>query len=243
MKSFLFLVFLFLGCGFQAKAKKQTLDFNRSSYPVSKFVVVCDTFSFGKIDLIKILVSPKSQSGQGFSCRSWLLVNNKQHKKLQSIYFDIEALGGCSGIYVPSKQPLKSFFILSKFGDYDGRTLIVDTNGKIFSVKGGAFVISPDKKFVFTDWDSDVSGISVFDIQNKKVVLNKEMQDEDRIKSFYSIKGKFYVSFEENGFYGYIDVKSNRFMKAKISNDLFKNVKPLNKYNEVLNLNKCNCGL
>jgi len=118
-------------------------------YPREKFQIKLDTISFSKLNIEIRQVKTIDNSGQdstSFYCRGWLTIK-KGNKILVKQYFkSIEGVGGCSGFFIPARQPRKDYFIFSKFGDYDGSIYIFDTTGKLEQKAGGIFYISKDKR-------------------------------------------------------------------------------------------------
>jgi hypothetical protein len=83
------------------------------------------------------MIHPKKNTANQFACRAWLYIR-KNRKTVSKKFYDIDPVGSCSGLYLPSQQPLKDYFIISKFGDYDGETLLIDASGKLTTLQGGA---------------------------------------------------------------------------------------------------------
>lgn len=246
MRQILSITFLLLTIQSFGQKNKQNLQFNKTYYPASKFVNIADTSYLGQVKIIANMSHPIKNSDANFSCRSWLAIL-KNNKVITRKFYDIEAVGGCAGLYKPTIQPCKNYFILSKFGDYAGQTLIVDTNGKLTILTGGAFSISTDKHYLFATYDSDVSGITIYDLKNKKIILSKESSGEERFNEFYFEDGTYFVSMEHNDTskemsVGKLDIKNKKITVVKKPNSFLKNKLKLKMYNEVQSLAKCNCG-
>jgi len=226
--------------------KAQQNDFNKKNYPTSAFQIKSDTSSFGALKIVVTMVHPQNEVTAKFSCRTWLTIM-KNGKRLKQKSYNIEPVGGCSGVYIPRKQPCKNYFILSKFGDYEGQTLLIDIDGKLTTLKGGSFSISNDGNYLFSIFDSDVSGITVYDLKHKKIVLSAERNDDKRYSDVYFKDGKYFVSFEEETnatatSVGRIDVRQGMIYVTKIANSFLKNDAKLPVFNEVKSLQHCNCG-
>jgi len=120
-----------------------------------------------------------------FSCKG-LIRTIKTNKLIDEInYGIIDAVGSNFGITFSKNQNNENLFIASKFGDYDGEIIIVDENGKIQSFKGGQYFVTKNGKYLVSEWYSDLSGLTIYDLKNKKICLNKEFD-------FYL--GKWYFS-------------------------------------------------
>ncbi len=246
MRSILIITLLFFTASLWGHQNKQNLQFKLNDYPESIFVSKSDTFFLGQVQIIITMTHPKNSSVSNFQCRSWLTIK-KNNKILSQIYYDIEPVGGCSGLYTPSKQPCKDYFIISKFGDYKGETLIIDNLGKLTSLAGGEFSISKDNNYLFTSFDSDISGVTIYDLKIHKVVLAKENNDENRYNEFYFQEGTYYVSLDSDKAVkdisvGVIDIKNKNLTVVKKPAAFLKKHNKLETYNAVQSLRKCNCG-
>ncbi len=246
MKYFYVIITFLLSANCFSQEQKQIPQFKKSSYPDSKFITKCDTFKLGLVNIIITMTQPKENSSEKFSCRSWLTIR-KKNKIIHQEFYDIEPVGGCSGLYVPAIQPCSNYFIFSKFGDYNGQTLIIDSTGKLTTLTGGAFSISNNKNYLFATYDSDISGITVYDLKNKKTVLSQESKDERQFLNFYFQDNKYFVSiFNDKPTstvpVGFIDIKNKKIVIIKKQKTFLKKSCKLNTYNAVQNLSKCNCG-
>ncbi|MEI6184901.1 MAG: hypothetical protein WCP65_05180, partial [Bacteroidota bacterium] len=109
------------------------------------------------------------------------------------------------------------------------------------------FSVSADNNYLFTMHDSDVPGITIYDIKNKKIVLNDERNDDEQYNEFYYQKGKYYVSFvAEAGAkelsFGTIDLKNKKLEVIKKTASFLKSTNKMQVYNSVESLTNCNCG-
>lgn len=244
MKVNVLLIVLFSTFSVVAQTKKAVVAFNPSDYPSTGYRISSDTTWFGSLQIVRTMVHPRNTSTAKFHCRSWLTIQ-LHHKVLTQKFYDIEPVGGCSGLYVPKEQPCRGYFILSKFGDYQGETLLIDSSGKLTVIKGGSFSITKDKHYLFTLYDSDVSGMSVYDLNLHKLVWSREAKGEVRYNDFFMQDGKYYVSFsnEENlTQVGLMDFKSKQIQMQKKSGTSSNPSYKLTMYNDVQDLEQCNCG-
>ena len=246
MRHILIVTFLFLTNCLLAQQNKQVLQFKKKDYPALKYVTKSDTSLLGQVQVIITMTHPKNSSFAKFLCRSWLTIK-KNDKIINQKYYDIEPIGGCSGLYPPIKQPCKDYFIISKFGDYKGQTLLIDTSGKLITLTGGSFSISPDNKYLLSTYDSDVSGITIYDLKKKKLVFSKENEDDKLYNEFYFQEGSYFISLENDTSskeisVGIIDFKNQKVIVANKKQSFLKESNRLKTYNAVQSLSKCNCG-
>jgi len=124
-------------------------------------------------------------------CKAEILVSNN-NKLLDSLKFDaIEALGGCYGFIVYS-QLIDNHLIISKYGDYDGRTIVINENGRMVSIVGGNVYYDEESSLLFSIYDSDLSGFSIYDLNSDMLLL--EMEDMSaRPIGFYKNNNSFYI--------------------------------------------------
>lgn len=225
---------------------KPILSFKRNAYPASKFIINSDTSLFGQVQIIITMTHPKSSSDAKYFCHSWL-TTKKNNKVLTQKYYDIEPVGGCSGLYVPSTQPCGEYFIISKFGDYDGQTLIIDTTGKLTTLKGGSFSVSKDKKYLFATFDSDVPGLTIYDLKNRQLIFSKESDGEVEYRGFYCQDSSYFVSIYNDDTskeisVGTIDFQNKKIKLTKKNRSFLKKMNKLKDYNSIQSLSKCDCG-
>jgi hypothetical protein len=166
------------------------IAFDAANYPAETYYIKTQLYTFNNFQIEITHVSPKENNQAGFVCRYWLIVKSG-NKVIDGLYYDnSESLGGCSGIYVDKLQP-KNYFILTKFGDYNGELLLIDNTGKIQKYHGGIYHISDDLKYLFSTYDSDLSGITIFDLSKNKVVFTSD-DLKDYIYGFYYRDGKYF---------------------------------------------------
>jgi hypothetical protein len=112
-----------------------------------------------------------------FSCKGILRTIKSGKIKDEINYGNIEPVGSSFGITFSKKQKLSDLFIVSKFGDYGGEIIIIDLNGKITSLNGGQYFVTDNERFLVSTWDSDLSGLTIYDLNKKQVCLNKELNN------------------------------------------------------------------
>ncbi|WP_299135702.1 SH3 domain-containing protein [uncultured Tenacibaculum sp.] len=145
---------------------------------------------------IKIIQIKPSTDFYNFSCKG--LIRTIKDKKLvdEISYPEIEAVGGNHGITFSKNQNVPNLFIASKFGDYNGEIMIVDLNGKISKFEGGQYFITKNKKYLISTWDSDLSGLTIYDLKNKQIKFKKEL---DFYLGNWYYKDNIYYAPEWNG--------------------------------------------
>ena len=104
--------------------------------------------------------------------------------KIDSINFsEIEPVGGHYGLLIYNEL-IKDHIVISKFGDYDGQTIIINKKGQKFITIGGCVSVDTESGLLFSIYNSDLAGFSVFDLnEDKEVFIMVDI--EDRPREFY----------------------------------------------------------
>jgi hypothetical protein len=116
---------------------------------------------------------------------------------IDSIKFnDIDAVGGHYGLLV-YPELVKNHIIISKYGDYNGETILINDKGEKFITIGGYSYLDNNSGLLFSVWDSDLTGFSIFDLNTDQEIF--EITDtEERPQEFYK-------AFNDQYFYSAIN--------------------------------------
>ena len=275
--SYLVLLITFL-CVTQDLFSQKTVDyikqFKTKDYPTSMFQIRYDSVNFLNYSILIVHVYNVSYPGivdstytlrdsNYFDCRGWLFI--KQGKKvIHTIYYSgLNAVGGCSGIYLPHVQPRKDYFLIVKYGDYDGNIIILDAYGNVTKEMGGSIEVSPDKRYLFSDYDSDLPGVTIYDFEKHKTLLTPDSLEidsglgEPQIGRWYYQDNKYiarvYTDAEEGEYPDTVhitiatyDTKKNKIVYSKKDKGFLKNSNLLPGSFDVSvfsdTTNRCNCG-
>lgn len=236
---------LFLAFAFLAKGQDFKL-FSDNDYPLDQFEINKKSFNFSKFEVQLIQLSSKGKlDGNSIFCRSWLSLLDEGSLKSQIHYENIEAVGGCAGIYVPDQQPIPGYLIGSKFGDYNGQLIVVNHLGEIKTYLGGIFYVSKDRKYLFSNYDSDLNGLTVIDMENNEVLFESEI--EKYLADWYYFDSKYYAVISED----YVQnsnieilefhVRSRKIEYRKVDLNSIDERNMLPRYNLILSAKDCNC--
>lgn len=187
--------FFFIWACFNAlPALSQSTDyqaFNQALYSALEYRVRADTFPFHQYTISVIRVQNNASGKKDFSCRGWVLVSKNKILTDSVYYGQMDANGGNAGLFVPQKQPLQAYFMVTKLGDYDGQIIIIDTTGKIKTDVGGNILITPDKKYVYAEYSTDIDfGLSVFNISKNRFEFSCD--STPTLEGWFNVKGKAY---------------------------------------------------
>lgn len=153
-----------------------------------------DTFKLGDVAVMTKQEFP-SEKNSFFSCHSSLFVLRDSQKIDSLKYRGIEALGGHFGFR--NIQKIDSHLIITKHGGYDGRTIIINPKGTIFNLIGGQPFLDKEKNYLFSIYDSDLSGFSIFDLTTDSLLLAIE-HFEERPKSFHkAFNNRYFITFHD----------------------------------------------
>jgi len=205
-------------CGQEKPAHRATKPFHPKEYPAEKFQVTKNDYAFG--DLTVRVIDVKNRGGIASSephfCSAWVEVLKSTQLLKRFYYGDIEPVGANYGAFVPKQQPSDDYFAVVKEGDYDGRLLLIDHEGKVVDLPGGFYFVTPDKKLLFSLYSSDSPGLAVFDLANHHVVLQpKDLLDPD--KWYHDSKGYFFTDPDNPGSASRPDFRNHRFVSFKVS--------------------------
>lgn len=242
----------FLFCLFTLTALGQRDNyrpFRASDYPPNKYSVKSDTFIFRnfKIEVTHTkLLDYKTFDSTATYCRLWLTVKDGNTIVDKFYVSSCEAVGGCSGIYASNEQASKEYFILSKFGDYDGQIIIIDKSGKIKTFVGGHYYLSPDNKYLFSPYSSDLAGLTVYDLVNNKVLFTSDNLQTYLAdfylcnKNYFAIVSEEVKELDQTNIVTF-DFKTNTLIKSKVPDSYISRAKRLKSYN-VFQHTPCDCG-
>lgn len=164
----------------------------------------------------------------------------------QRFFKAIDAVGSCYGIFLPLLQPRNDYFILSKLGDYDGRIFIIDAKGNVTEKLGGQFYVSKDKRYLFSHYYSDESGLTVFDFTTGQTIFLEIITP--RLFEWYYKDNKYIRVDLLNGQisstdYYYFESVTKKLILFKQNKDYLKPEDKLTPYNDKNTRRFCNCGL
>jgi len=220
-------------------------SFRRSDYPVEKYQITSDSIRFSEF-IIEVRQVRNKSGYEPFSCRAWLTISSNGKPMYQKYFRAIDAVGSCYGIFIPLSQPRTDYFILSKLGDYDGRIFIIDSKGVVTEKPGGQFYVSKDKRYLFSDYYSDESGITVFDFNTGQTLFSETITP--RLYEWYQKDNKFISRVDlingqaSSTDYYYFDLSTKKLIPFKQNKDYIKTEDKLLPYNDNNTRRFCNCG-
>lgn len=150
--------------------------FIAKQYPSDDFSVSQTDFKHGNvlIGIIEAKRISKKYDEQPYLCRTWLEVKRSNKAIYQKYFDDIDSAAFSYGLFIPKKQPPSPYFAVVKNGDYDGRLFLVSKDGKVFDLMGGFYFITGNKRYLFSSYASDASGLVVFDLLAGRVVFSSD---------------------------------------------------------------------
>lgn len=160
------------------------------------------SFTIGDIN---VTLSHIKGDGEQFYCKSKLLICNDSIF-IDSLVFTPEPVGGSYGISNP--YYLENHLVFTKHGDYNGRTIIINDQGQVHNLIGGENFYDSEAKMLFTLYESDLSGLAVFSLENDSLIFEMPQINEQPV-SFHKAFGKryFVIAFDENSEKVYMEIE------------------------------------
>jgi len=176
-----------------------------------------------------------------------LYVNDSLINQIE--YKSIESLGGYSGLFIDKDPVIANNFIITKHGDYDGRTILIKNNGKIEDLPGGIYFLSEDKNLLFSEHLQDCCDeFLIYDLKKEKVIFTSEFNNEginhDVIRFFRMGKIIYVLTYNENvlnGIYRY-DNNKNKLEKIKSTKINTKKLIKIRLLPDAVNMSQCECN-
>lgn len=122
-------------------------------------------------------------------CKSEIVIS-KEGVELNKVKFLSEPVGGNFGISKGTQ--INDHFIFTKHGDYNGRTLVINEEGKLFDIIGGENFYDSTADLLFTIYESDMPGFAVFDLKADTMMLTMEGTEEQPI-SMHKDEGRYFM--------------------------------------------------
>jgi hypothetical protein len=211
----------------------ESKPFTPTDFPESISKIYLHTMLNGKIvvQAIQLKRLNDKQSNPRY-CRAWVsYARTKDNKSIPCNYFeDINPLGGAYGLYFPNNTMPNNYRCIVKLGDYDGRLMIINDEGKYWNLPGGSFFLSKDKQYLFSTHECDSpTGIAVFDLKNATTVFetNEKAKEVSPIvdKWYFDGTDYFFTTKEGDGSVPkgdereifVFDVKGRKLDKKKVS--------------------------
>lgn len=252
MKNILIVVFSIVVTVCFGQSNDKYEPFTSSDYSAAKYIVKLDTIHFSKFNIE--IRQVKTLDGFGwdstsFYCRGWIIIKQGEKIITQQFLKYIEPVGGCSGLFIPETQPRNDFFIFSKFGDYQGSIFILDTNGILTEKAGGTFYISNDKRYLFSNYDSDAAGLTVFDLNKRQLLYSDIDNIPNNLGAWYFDNGKYFARAydydssdnDQKIKIATFDFTTKKIVITTVDKSFLKEEKQLKVYND-FQYKDCNCG-
>ncbi|BDD08324.1 hypothetical protein FUAX_07560 [Fulvitalea axinellae] len=156
-----------------------------------KQTITIDTTLFEDLKVIlKQELSPEGVSS--FLCHSFLKVY-KSGQLVDSLTFkNIEAVG--KGLGMTSPIEIDNHLVLTKHGSYDGRTIIINKEGRVFNFAGGENFYNKIDKTIISFYDSDLNGLSVFDLKSDSLIISITNHEDSPVSVYRDAKNRIFIN-------------------------------------------------
>ena len=167
-------IFIFVSLFHFSNGSSKWEDFKLNEYPTRDNKIWQKQITHGdlSIELVGIKKNRAPKSKYSFTYRAWINVTRNSKSIFKRYFSDIDTAGSSAGLSVPTIQPSDSYVAIVKKGDYDGRLFLIQKDGIVFDLMGGHYFISKDHRYLFSEYDSDISGLAIFDIKLGKVIFS-----------------------------------------------------------------------
>ena len=210
------LLLIFLLGSPQSLPSKKSPAFDPKAYPPNKFKITRKDYPLGDITVRITQVRNEGYTMPPDTCRAWLEVKRGDQLLKRLYYANIEPVGGDYGIFVPKQQPSADYFVAVKDGDYDGRLFLVGKDGEVANLIGGSYFITADRKFLVSEYSSDLHAIVVYDLGENRKVL--ESRDIPEIDTWYrDDAGYFFTEYGKPGHADRLDLVNGTLTKIRVT--------------------------
>jgi len=242
--------YLMPSIGISAELEPVSRLFIANDYPSKQFKISVTEIKNGNTKIkIRQVKRTKPFDHVPHVCRAWLDVEKSSKVIFSRYYDDIEPVGFSYGLFVPKKQPNPPYLAVVKNGDYDGRLFIFKTDGEVHDLLGGSYFLTKDKRYIFSQYASDASGLAVFDLVVGKVVFSSYKLPY--IYKWYEMNGNYFFTeaewrdnsgkaSEKAGTVHIFDFKLKNLVEKKVFPSYFKKAKVVDwdfdprKYNDCI---------
>ena len=128
-------------------------------------------------------------------CHAMIRVLKDKQSIDSLVYKEIDPVGSNYGLSV-YPELFEGHLVIAKFGGYDGRTIIINSKGKLFDFPGG--IIFPDitSGLLFSFYYSDLGRLSVFDLKTDCLLFSSEDLDDKPYLMYKNNEGRYFYSAE-----------------------------------------------
>jgi hypothetical protein len=129
-------------------------------------------------------------------CRAMIRIVRNVWQIDSLVYPELEPVGSHYGLLVYSEL-FHDHLVISKFNDYDGQTVIINNQGKVFEFPGGYISYDQSKELLFSGYASDLGGLSVFDLKSDCLLFSTTNLDDHPNLIYQNKDGKYFFSADQ----------------------------------------------
>ena len=161
-------------------------------------------FTLGDVDIETSQAKTIGQD-QTASVTSTLVVKRGDAVVQQVSYAAAGSDSPALGLTVPKAQPVPNYFIALKNDGAVSRLLLVNLQGRMWDLAGGAYFLSRDGRYLISDGHAQGGGLTIFDLTRQQIVVELEHANalglEDlplsQAKRYWSARFGFICTAEE----------------------------------------------
>lgn len=225
--------------------------YNAADYPADQYTTRTEEKSLGEIKVELVHVQSKGLT-EDPECKAWLTVKKGNKVMGQMFFDDISPDYGPAGIFFPTKQPREDMLIAMKFGDYDGKLIIVDRDGNLNVAPGGDFYLSEDNDMIFSNYSADQAGVTILDLDKNKLIVSDSGEMENKLGQWYFQDDKYFSVAKPKDdadtaqlTIGTLDMKKKKIIFTQVDKDYPQKDSKLKFYSfyaDPANKGNCSCG-
>ncbi|MFZ4713255.1 MAG: hypothetical protein ACOYL6_06075 [Bacteriovoracaceae bacterium] len=131
----------------------------------------------------------------------------KSHQIFSSLNFEkIKSTGGHAAVYMSRRQHLEDVFLIYKFGDFNSRTILVNSDGKLFDLPGGEVFHDESAHLLFflRNYETEpYAEYAAYDVKKKMILFHykdsaKHHAFNDQLHYKVMKAGKLYYALSTN---------------------------------------------
>jgi hypothetical protein len=210
----------------------QHLPFDPGRFPASKFSIEQKRLAFGPLTIQLTQAWPLHYEGNDpifHGCSAFVEVR-RGSQFLDARSFEAIGVGSPLGLILPKHQPLAEYFMLVKTGDYDSRTILVGTDGRVRVLGGDKIVIDAADGWLISDSGPAEDGtVRIFDYRQGRQVFQQHSPDYEGhpIAGWYRWNNRLFITLLEVAIDAqrwdrvyFLDLKTRAFLPSSITPEL-----------------------
>ncbi|MGE5457595.1 MAG: SH3 domain-containing protein [Methanococcaceae archaeon] len=235
------------------KEESNGIIFNNRVYSYREFAIKAKKVKWNNLMILAVNIFPKDETYTSqtdnnniIQCSSFIRVFSNNSEINHCSFININAVGGYAGVSIPKEQASNKYLFGCKYGDYNGRLIQIDSQGKITDYAGGNYFVTKDNRFLVSFWDSDLPGITVIDMDKGIKCFEREYENQFYPDKWFEHAGEYYALAPEDSGESPVQIyklnlKAKSFKSVTIDSKIVKGFAKI-KFLDDITERTCNCG-